>query len=264
MTDFPKTLEQMREEERRHKTRYTPSFATLPEDYARNLEKDNDLAAIIRRADRLTRRPQKATPQVMNYDDARTIAWRIMKNIASARSRKMQVDDCNRNIITELIKYTIADPSCSWNLQKGIFLFGPVGTGKTFLMQAMSAMIEVMSISSLQFRITSTIEMAEKVRNINTNPDKNTEPLSRYYAGNWCFDDIGQEPFSILVYGDTRPILEPVITRRYTNSTIGHCITHATSNLSPDDLESHYGTRLADRFKEMFNFVFLDGETRRG
>lgn len=261
-TEFPKSLEQMREEEKNYRERHSNKMLTPCKVVGLEHKPDN-LSIIMQRAVDLTVRPQKTIKQVIEYHDAREVFWQIMKKIAATRHFYLQVDECNKKVIASLVKYVIADPSCPWDLTKGICLFGAVGVGKTFLMQSMQAFAEAANLPSRKFRIVSTIEMADMVR-YNSGIEPAGPPLQRYYSSNWCFDDLGQEPANVLVYGDTRQIMEPVITRRYTYATIGHCITHATSNLSPDDLESYYGTRLADRFKEMFNFVFLDGETRRG
>jgi DNA replication protein DnaC len=261
-TEFPKSLEQMQEEEKRYKDRHSNKMLATCKIINQQQNPADSLSMIMQRAGNLTVRPQKIIDQAMDYHDARKVFWVIMTNIAATRHCNAQVDDCNKAVIASLVKYMIADPKCSLDLTKGIFLFGAVGVGKTFLMQSMQAFAEAANINSRKFRIASTSEMADMVR-YNNGIEPMGAPLQRYYSNNWCFDDIGQEPISVMVYGDTRHIMEPVMTRRYTNATVGHCTTHATSNLSPEELEAYYGTRISDRFNEMFNFVFLDGKSRR-
>ena len=57
--------------------------------------------------------------------------------------------------------------------------------------------------------------------------------------------------------------MERVLTQRYENFTEGKYLTYVTTNLLPEDLEEHYGSRLAERAKEMFNLIFVDGISRR-
>ena len=41
------------------------------------------------------------------------------------------------------------------------------------------------------------------------------------------------------------------------------CLTHVTTNLTPDQIESVYGDYIADRVNEMFNVIELKGLSRR-
>jgi hypothetical protein len=65
--------------------------------------------------------------------------------------------------------------------------------------------------------------------------------------------------------------MSPILSHRYDLYTLNGTITHATSNLKltssdPDEttIETRYGTRIKDRMKTMFNFILLDGDSRRG
>jgi DNA replication protein DnaC len=215
----------------------------------------------------VTHRPQKATPQLLDYPTARRLVWAIMKATLGQRQKAMQVDDNNRPVIVQLIKYFINDPDCELDLQKGILITGGVGSGKTFLLDTMQAFTLAAKLPSRHFRTERCVEVADLIRSQNSSDPKATgraaTKLAHLMHGAWNFDDIGHEPLSVKVWGDDRQVMEPIFTRRYTQFTAGDCITHGTTNLGKQGLRDYCGDRVADRFEEMFNFILLDGPSRR-
>lgn len=274
MTEHPFTLEQLRQQQEALRNKYQGSNepTVLPAEYAAKLANSqqptaNSFDALLHRAGMVTHRPQKATPQLLDYPTARRLVWAIMKATLGQRRKEMQVDDNNRPVIVELVKYFINDPDCSLDLQKGILLMGGVGTGKTFLLDTMQAFTLAAKLESRHFRTERCVEVAELIRSQNSSDPKAAGKaatrLAQLQRGTWSFDDIGHEPLSVKVWGDDRAVMEPIFTRRYNQFTAGDCITHGTTNLGKDGLRSHYGDRVADRFEEMFNFILLDGPSRR-
>jgi len=269
----PFTLEQLQEQQEKLRNKYqgNATTTTLPPAYAAKLaahDADADsMAAMLTRANIVTHRPQKQVAQLLDYEDARALTWAIMKATLAQRGKTMQIDENNRPIIPNLIKWFIGDPSCELDLQKGILLTGEVGTGKTFLLDTMQALTLAAKLPSRHFRTARCVDVAELIRTQNT-PDaktagKSATKLEYLHHGAWCFDDLGHEPLSVKVWGDDRHVMEPILTRRYNAFVAGDCITHATSNLGKEKLREFYGDRVADRFNEMFNFILLDGDSRR-
>ncbi len=50
---------------------------------------------------------------------------------------------------------------------------------------------------------------------------------------------------------------------RYDIGVMPFWYTHVTTNLSGDQIEENYGTRVRSRMREMFNMIILPGEDRR-
>jgi len=216
--------------------------------------------ANLARALKLIARPQKVMEQVMPYEMAKRIVWKMGNEILSQHGREWKIADEQKQVVENMVKYFINDPSCKYDLNRGIYIFGDVGRGKTFLLDLMKAFADAVPITAKRFRKAHCADIADRVL---WAKDSTSSHLADYQSGGWLFDDLGNEPGAIKTYGNEYQVMERVLVQRYGKFTSGFCLTHITSNDTPDELEKKYGTRLADRAKEMFNFVFLKGDSNR-
>ena len=72
-------------------------------------------------------------------------------------------------------------------------------------------------------------------------------------------DDVGTEPASVKVWGNEVSPLVEILYSRYDKLLY----TVITSNLSDEDILPRYGVRIADRFREMFDFLSFDNKSYR-
>lgn len=266
--DFPKTLEQLRAEQKKRDEQLPPGSAapeltTLPAAYServkRSEEDERSVGEILARSSQLIARPQKELVQAMEYADARRIVWAICQEKSAIIGREFQVDEANRGVIQNMIKYFTLDPECEWDLRKGLFLFGDVGRGKTYLMSVMQVFAAAARIEYRQFNWATCIDIVDEVL------AQGEVAMQKYFRTekDICFDDLGQEPAQVQRYGNALGVMERILTKRYSSFVNGKCITHVTTNLVPAEIVTTYGSRLADRAQEMFNFVKLNGTSRR-
>lgn len=258
MPDEQQKLELMRQQQQaildKH-TKWTP--ATLPPDYAARMREFSPEQERWMRSLQLTTWENKRFGQVMDYTEARRLFWRVITRMVNGRHVDIfVVDQHNVKVIPDLVRYMIMDPDSTLPLHKGILLFGPIGTGKTLLMNALKTFADAASISYRQFAMTRAIDVANRMRT-------NIEAMYAFEKGDFCFDDIGQEPTHITHFGDKIPVMEMLLAARYDSFTVGKNITHMTSNLHPNEIEARYGSRVFDRIKEMFTPVYLTGQSRR-
>ena len=157
------------------------------------------------------------------------------------------VDEFNKDIINQLYYYLVGNSNLfKGDLNRGIMLIGPYGTGKTVLMESFLSCFNgftnkrVLSISSREiFEI-----LKEKGPSF-----LNKRPL--------FIDDVGKEHIIVNDFGTKVIPFEDIVAERYKKGAI----TFGTSNLTLDDMPYHLHTK--DRLQQMFNYLILSGKTRR-
>ena len=170
-------------------------------------------------------------------------------------------------IITTLLVYFLNDEimakTIEIDLNKGILLSGPIGCGKTSLMNLMRFVPD----QERKFILKPTREISfEFIK-------EGYEVIQRYSSGNklqngiknYCFDDLGTEN-NLKYYGNECNVMAEIILSRYDLFIQKKMITHITTNFSASEIESMYGSRVRSRMREMFNLVSFDstaGDKRR-
>lgn len=147
----------------------------------------------------------------------------------------------------------------SYSFDKGLFLFGNIGCGKTLMMKMFSKNLKA------NYKVINCRHIASDFAM------SGDESLSKYVEiqpANFynkkpsllgvCFDDIGTEPDKKYFGMDVNVILE-VMLRRYDRGDFFR--THATTNLTPDEIKTRYGERLISRFREMFNLITFHADS---
>ena len=173
-----------------------------------------------------------------------------------------KVKEEDKHIITGLLAYFLKDESyCAEHqisLVKGILLTGPVGCGKTTIMQLMkyfnsnSTSYAVKSCRDVSFEfIQDGYETVYRYSKKSYSATK--EPLI------YCFDDMGTEQ-SLKYYGNECNVMAEVLLSRYDLFVSRKLVTHLTTNLSATEIENLYGNRLRSRMREMFNLIAFDKE----
>ena len=171
------------------------------------------------------------------------------------------------DLIYKLLVYAIADQenaaSHGINLRKGILLTGPIGCGKTTLMQLASYFFprETQYIVKPAREITFEFEKdGFSVINLYSKGSYfryGNMPIPRVY----CFDDLGLEQ-TPKYYGNECNVMAEILLNRYDLFVSKRMMTHITTNLSASELESIYGNRIRSRMREMFNLVAFDRDTK--
>lgn len=150
------------------------------------------------------------------------------------------------------------------NLAKGILLFGGVGVGKTTLMQmfAQNQAFSYRIISCRQVGADFIKEGEDAVARYSSNYEipVNSNPYGHQVVG-YCFDDLGTERVDLKHYGNSKNVMTDILLNRYDNK-LDPRGTHITTNLSAEELEQTYGTRVIDRIREKFNLIEFDKDAK--
>ena len=147
--------------------------------------------------------------------------------------------------------------SLGLSLQKGIMLNGPVGCGKTSLMNIFRFLLP----AEQRHYIRPCRDIAQEFSNEGHNAMlRYTKNSFSQFSGNprtYCFDDLGLEP-TVQHYGNTVTVMAEIMLSRYDFFHAFQMLTHITTNLNSDEIEKIYGLRVRSRMRELFNLIAFD------
>lgn len=176
-------------------------------------------------------------------------------------SQKFHAKIDDRLLLYQLFSYFLKDEPIAvqfgLDLNKGILLTGPIGSGKTSIMTLMRF-----------FEQPSFRYILKSCRDISFEFIKDGyEIIHRYSRNNflhdpkpYCFDDLGVEN-NLKYFGNECNVMAEVILSRYDQFISRKAVTHLTTNLSATEIEEIYGNRVRSRMREMFNLIAFDRST---
>lgn len=209
----------------------------------------------------------KAQPVYRQYSAAEL--FKAVQQTRSHNGKRFILDNENEEQIRQLCLYFSNDKRFNGDLRKGLMLQGAVGTGKTHLMsffqQNQHASFSVVQSRAIENNWIS--ESANDERKIidyysANRPVAFGENGFGHTSSGWCFDDVGTETHPSKRFGEDKNVMAEVILNRYDNK-IPFNTTHLTTNLTSEEIEAHYGTRVRERIREMCNVITFTGKSRR-
>ena len=158
--------------------------------------------------------------------------------------------------IHKLLIYMIKDQTTALkaqiDLSKGILLSGPIGCGKTSIMNLIRPFASPLSEYKIKTCREISFEFAKNGFDVISNYTQKQSHQSRLSA--YCFDDLGTEQ-QIKHFGNDCNVMAEILITRYEQFVENNSITHLTTNLSTSEIEMLYGNRLRSRMRQMFNLV---------
>lgn len=196
---------------------------------------------------------KKTTMSHYNYEDA--IQW-LQKRGKEMYGNHFKIHEEDKENITKLLCYFLKDKHnasrLGINLQKGILLTGPIGVGKSSLMNLMRfyepAQTRFIFKSCRDVSFEFIKDGYDTIHKYSNRSFKNHEPIT------YCFDDLGTEN-NLKFYGNECNIMAEILLSRYDLFVSRKLITHLTTNLSASEIEAAYGNRIRSRMREMFNLI---------
>lgn len=187
------------------------------------------------------------------------LAWCVSffgKRGKEAYGEKFKIYPEDYEILYKLIIYFLAHKEeakrLNLDLSKGILLTGPVGCGKTTLMNLMrlippperSYIVKPCRDISFEF-IKEGYEIINRYSKLS-------------YAGQqpriYCFDDFGAEQ-ALKYYGNECNVMAEILLSRYDLFISNKMLTHITTNLVSSEIDDCYGSRVRSRMRETLNLI---------
>jgi len=196
-----------------------------------------------------------------HYNYSEIIIWLEKKGV-ELYGDHFKILETDYPIIYKLIAYFLKDEQTCFqygiNLNKGILLSGPVGCGKTSLMNIMKHLTKTEHKFSVKPCRDISFEFIQDGYEIIHKYSKDLklkggQPVALRY----CFDDLGVEQ-NLKYFGNECNVMAEILLSRYELFTNKKIQTHITTNLSATEIETHYGNRIRSRLREMLNLIAYD------
>lgn len=166
------------------------------------------------------------------------------------------IDEENREVFNQVYYYFAKDIRFNGDLAKGILIFGPVGSGKSSLM-------DVYFFSKIRpFKRRDAKQLPRKFMDTSIGVKvfdeycKSHKNGSENYYPDFYFDDLGVEQ-NAKNFGNEMNVMAEILQDRYEIFRKYGARTHATTNLTTEELKEKYGDRVLSRLYEMCNFIQL-------
>jgi DNA replication protein DnaC len=186
------------------------------------------------------------------------ISWLEQKGI-ELYGKRFKIIESDHQLIYKLIAYFLKDEIICYqldiDLNKGLLLSGPIGCGKTSLMNLM----KYITPTDHKFYLKPCRDISfEFIQD-------GYEVIHKYSKGKLyqsepkiiCFDDLGTEN-NLKYYGNECNVMGEILLSRYDIYISKNIQTHITTNLSASEIETYYGNRVRSRMRAMFNLIAYD------
>ena len=187
-----------------------------------------------------------------HYDYQEVILW-LEKKGQELYGNHFKIHETDYPIVYKLIAYFLKDePTCfqyGINLTKGILLSGPIGCGKTSLMNLMKYLTPAEHKFSVKPSRDISFEFIQDgyqiIHKYSIGKLYHAEPRT------YCFDDLGTEN-NLKYFGNECNVMAEILLSRYDLYISKKLQTHITTNLSATEIEKNYGNRVRSRLRELW------------
>jgi len=177
--------------------------------------------------------------------------------------QQFTIHESDHPILYKLIAYFLKDEATCYqfkiNLGKGILLSGPVGCGKTSIINIMKYLTPIEHKFIIKPARDISFEFIQDGYSVIHKYSKGQ--LYKSEPRIYCFDDLGTEN-NLKYFGNECNVMAEILLSRYDLFTTKKLQTHITTNLSATEIENYYGNRVRSRLRELCNLIAYDNTTK--
>lgn len=212
----------------------------------------------------------KPRPALVSNEYTYESRYSFMIEVAQKLCPEFEITDHNRKLYQEGLKYFSGDAESKFPLNKGLLLYGPTGTGKSFFFKVMSFVNNGCKTGN-EF-VSLPVEklnsgFAQSGYEYFSISGIDFDPLNRYRLSlnsfHFLLDDFGLLESVVNFYGSNVDLVLSFIQRRYSCFVDNSILTHLTTNIKPEMFRERYGDAVASRINQMFTYVPLLGSDYR-
>lgn len=190
----------------------------------------------------------------LEHNQAKRILLAAVKAEVEYRCRKFEMNKSVEQQAEAMAGWLTTD-----NSRFGLLLCGGCGNGKSTFVKAFQQILNRLNIRN-EYRRESwsmRIRDARSLAYLCKSDYREWENMCSLPM--LAVDDLGIEPLEIQDYGNILYPMTDLLTQRYERQLF----TIVTTNLTPAEIRTKYGDRIADRFNEMMLKVVFDNPTYR-
>lgn len=187
-------------------------------------------------------------------EDAVRILLAGVKAEVEFRDKSFEMSETLISQIQQIARFLTSD-----NSKFGLLLCGGCGNGKTTFVKAFQQILNKLRMCNRDSdeHHSMRIVNARAVAMLCKEDYEEWRELSNKKM--LAIDDFGTEPLEVMDYGNVLYPLTDLLTIRYDR----RLFTIITTNLTPPEIRSKYGERIADRLNEMMEKVVFENHTYR-
>lgn len=167
-----------------------------------------------------------------------------------------KVDEANQAIVSDIFNWCIRNKNGNLNPNRGLWIYGGVGTGKSTLMKAILAFIKENWRRDCDDAINPRWENMAMLCG-----EYAKDGFSVFDSIPMGLDEVGTEVSPTNHVGNKINVFAQIISTLY--DLPGALPTIVTTNLTISNVLEKYGPRTVDRIGQMFNLVEMLGASRR-
>ena len=206
---------------------------------------------------------EPVTPYLLEFEGAKLPFWTSYKKRLGFTP---SLTSNNTEVLQGIIRWMIKDSKGEYDIQKGLFIYGAYGTGKTELIHAMHLFSLKCNHAKPSFENVRKLPGIQSYKFMLRKANEQRSIKGLYKTeGPSIIDDIGfKNETQLKIFGNDTNVISEIIESRYRAwKSNRNDYSIFTSNLEVEDIDRDHGEGISSRLIEMCNIIWWDGKNFR-